>query len=126
MEKILLVEDDPFLIEIYSTKIKKSGFSLDVVTDGSAVIKKLEEKKFNLILLDIVLPNMNGWEVLRLIKNDSRFDELKIVILSNLGEKEDMEKGLRFGVTKYLVKSQYTPSEVVEEIRKILNPKIPA
>jgi len=123
MKNILLVEDDPFLVDIYSTKLKEVGFSVQVVIDGKGVLKKIKEKGNmpDLVLLDIVLPNFNGWEILRKIRRDDELKTLKVVILSNLGEKQEIEKGLKLGATRYLVKAHYTPSEVVEEVKKILN-----
>lgn len=120
MKSILLVEDDPFLVEIYTAKLKEAGFSVIVATDGKESLKKMKEKVPDLLLLDIVLPDLNGWEVLREIKKEDKLNNLKIVILSNLGEKEEVEKGLKLGVERYLVKARYTPSEVVEEVKKIL------
>ena len=124
MKSILLIEDDPFLIDIYTTKLKEAGFSVDLATDGEQGLRKLVEKKFDLLLLDIVLPQIDGWEILNKIKNEKlkikNFGDLKIVILSNLGQKEEVEKGMKLGATKYLIKAHYTPSEVVEEIKKIL------
>ncbi len=120
MKTILLVEDDPFLIEIYTTKFKEAGFSTKIVADGDIALKKIKEEKFDIVLLDIVLPNVDGWEILQAIKNDDKLKNIIVVILSNLSEKEDIEKGLKFGAAKYLIKSHYTPSEVVEEIKKIL------
>ena len=104
MKKILLVEDDPFLIEIYITKFKEAGFSLKVVSDGDLVLEKIKEEMPDLLLLDIVLPNMDGWEILRAIRNDDQLKKMMIVILSNLGEKKDVEKGMKLGVEKYLIK----------------------
>jgi len=120
MQKILLVEDDPFLIDIYSTKLKQTGFAVEVVKDGGYVLEKLKEFKPDLLLLDIVLPNFDGWEILRKIKKDSKLKGLKIIILSNLGQRTDIEKGLSLGAAKYLIKAHYAPSEVVEEIKTIL------
>lgn len=120
MKKILLVEDDPFLIEIYTTKLKEADYSVITAEDGDSAFKKMQEYLPDLVLLDIVLPNFNGWEILRKAKRDEKLSKLKIVILSNLGEKEEIEKGLKLGATRYLVKAHYTPSEVVEEIKKIL------
>jgi len=121
MKRILLVEDDPFLVDIYSTKLKEEGFSVQIVTDGKDALKKLKKDAPDLLLLDIVLPNFNGWEILRKIGRDDELKTLKVVILSNLGEKEEIEKGLNLGAAEYLVKAHYTPSEVVEEVKKILN-----
>lgn len=118
MKKILLVEDDPFLIDIYTTKLKESGFAVDVASEGESAIGKAKENKPDLVLLDIVLPNMDGWEILKRIKSESK--DLKVIILSNLGQKEEVEKGVEMGAIKYLIKAQFTPSQVVEEIKKIL------
>lgn len=124
MKSILLVEDDPFLIDIYTTKIKESGFSVEVAKEGEEALKKLTENRFDLLILDIVLPQVDGWEVLKRIKNQraeiKNLEKLKIIVLSNLGQKEEIEKGLRLGAAKYLIKAHYIPSEVVEEIKKIL------
>lgn len=120
MRKILLVEDDPFLIDIYSTKLKEADFSVEVAQDGEEALRKIKEMVFDLILLDIVLPTVNGWEILRNIRRDSNLKELKVVVLSNLGEKEEVEKGLEAGADRYLVKAHYTPTEVVKEIKQIL------
>ncbi len=124
MNSILLVEDDPFLIDIYATKFKESGFSVEVAKEGEEAFKKLSEKKFDLLILDIVLPQVDGWEVLKRIQSSKseiqNLKDLKIIVLSNLGQKEEVEKGLKLGATKYLIKAHYTPSEVVEEIKKIL------
>jgi len=121
MKHILLVEDDPFLADIYSTKLKESGFSVQVATDGKEALKKMKEDIPDLLLLDIVLPNLNGWEILRKIERDDELKTLKVIILSNLGEKQEIEKGLKLGAARYLVKAHYTPSEVVGEVKKILN-----
>ncbi len=120
MKKILLLEDDPFLVEIYSAKLKEAGFSVRVAIDGDEGLKKMRESLPDILLLDIVLPSLNGWEILRDIKKDSKLNSVKVVILSNLGEKDEVEKGLKLGAMKYLVKAHFTPSEVVKEIKKIL------
>ena len=119
MKKILLIEDDAFLVDIYTTKLKESGFEVLTAFDGEEGFKKAKEEKPDLVLLDLVLPGLDGWEILNKIKNE-KLSDLKVVILSNLGNKEEIEKGMNLGVTKYLVKSHYTPSEVVEEVKKIL------
>ena len=122
MKQILLIEDDPFLIDIYTTKLKEEGFSIEVATGGEEGLRKLREKKFDLLVLDIVLPKIDGWEILEKIKNPlNRYGGgLKIIILSNLGQKEEVEKGLRLGAEKYLIKAHYTPTEVVVEIKQVL------
>jgi len=124
MKNILLIEDDPFLVDIYTTKLKESGFTVEVATDGEQGLRKLSEKSFDLLLLDIVLPQVDGWEILEKIKalrgNIEHLENLKIVILSNLGQKEEVEKGIEMGAIKYLIKAHYTPSEVIAEIEQLL------
>ena len=120
MKTILLIEDDPFLADVYSTKFREVGFEIDVATDGQEGLKKIKAKKPDLLLLDIVLPGINGWEILETIRKEEVLKDLKIIILSNLTEKEEVEKGLELGVTKYLIKARYTPTEAVEEVKKIL------
>ena len=125
MKQILLVEDDPFLIDIYTTKFKEEGFQVEVANDGEEGLRKLREgegneEKFDLLVLDIVLPHVDGWEILKEIKASEKLKNLKIVILSNLGQKGEVEKGVKLGATKYLIKAHYTPSEVVAEIKQLL------
>ena len=120
MKNILLVEDDPFLADIYTTKLKEEGFSVDVALDGEECLRKIEKNTPDLLLLDLVLPQVDGWEVLSAVRRQERFKDLKVVILSNLGQKEEVEKGLKLGAAKYFIKAHYTPSEVVKEIKEIL------
>ena len=98
MRTILLVEDDPFLVDIYSTKLKEAGFSVEVTQDGEEALRKIKETGFDLVLLDIVLPTVNGWEILRNIKRDPSLKELKVVVLSNLGEKKRLKRVWRRGL----------------------------
>jgi len=116
-KQILLVEDDAFLVDIYTTKLNEEGFAVEVAKTGEEALKKLEKIKPDLILLDIVLPGIDGWEILKKVKADPKLKNIQVVILSNLGRKEEVEKGLNLGSVKYLVKANYTPTEVVEEIK---------
>jgi two-component system phosphate regulon response regulator PhoB/two-component system alkaline phosphatase synthesis response regulator PhoP len=124
MKTILLADDDPLLIEVYANKLKTAGFELEVVQTGEEILAKLKERKFDLLLLDIVLPEISGWDILGKIKEQSskskNLKDLKIIILSNLGQKSEVEKALKLGAVRYLIKTHYTPSEVVEEVKKIL------
>lgn len=120
MKKILFVEDDPFLIDIYATKLKQAGFEVAVQSDGEKVLSSILKEKPDVAILDIVLPHLDGWDILRSIRRDEQAKNTKIVILSNLGQKDEVEKGLGLGASKYLIKAHYTPSQVVEEITKML------
>ncbi|PIW91017.1 MAG: response regulator [Candidatus Nealsonbacteria bacterium CG_4_8_14_3_um_filter_39_7] len=123
MEKILLIEDDLFLIDIYNVKLKASGFSVDVAEDGESGLAKAKENKYDLIILDIVLPGLDGRDVLRKLKSDKDLKNIPVIILSNLGQKNEIEEGMKLGASQYLIKAHYTPSEIVDEIIKILKKK---
>lgn len=120
-KKILLVEDDSFLLDIYKKKFQLSGLEMQVVEDGEEALEVIERDPPDVLLLDIVLPHIGGWEILRKIKGDKRFEKMQVVVLSNLGQKEEVEKGLDLGAVKYLVKAQFTPNEIVEEVKKLLD-----
>ncbi len=120
MKSILLVEDDRFLVDIYRKKLESAGFKTKVAENGEEALEFLKEETPDVLLLDIVLPGVFGWEILKEIKKEPKFKTLKIIILSNLGQEEEVKKGLRLGAAKYLIKSHYTPGEVVEEVKKLL------
>lgn len=115
-----MVEDDPLLIDIYTTKLKEAGFQVTVVEHGQKVLSALEKERPDVVLLDIVLPHMDGWEVLRAIKANDSLKEIPVVILSNLGQKEEINKGLQLGAARYFIKAHYTPSQIVEELATII------
>ena len=117
---ILLVEDDPFLIDIYKDRLTEQGFSIEVARKGEEIFDKLK-KKIDLILLDIVLPDISGWDILEKIKSDNRFKKIPVIILSNIADKEEIDKGLKMGAEKYLVKAYYSPSQVLKEIKKVVS-----
>ncbi len=120
MKSILLVEDDPFLVDIYVTRLKEEEYEIRVAENGEKALKELKKKKPDLLLLDIVLPKMDGWQLLEKMTEDNKLKKVKVVILSNLGEKDEIKKGFDLGIVEYLVKANYTPTEVVEEVKKIL------
>ncbi|MFH0792076.1 MAG: response regulator [bacterium] len=117
---ILLVEDDPFLVDIYTTKLKEHNYIVKVSGDGQDSVNKITEMVPDLILLDIVLPKMDGIEVLRTIKANPKTMNAKVIVLSNLSQTYEVSKALEMGAVSYLIKSHYSPSEVVEEIKKYL------
>ena len=120
MPKILIVEDDPFLSEMYTTKLVQENFEVDLAVDGKEAIKKAREMKPDLILADIVLPKMDGFEVLAEIKKDIELRNIQIIALTNLGQKEEVEKGLKLGADDYIVKAHFTPTEVINKIKQVI------
>jgi len=121
MKSILLIEDDPFLIDIYSKKFKASGLNVRVAENGSKVFQLLEEEIPDIIILDIVLPQMDGWSILKKIRANKDWSKCQVVIFSNLSQKEEVEKGLSLGANRYMIKSQHTPLEIAQEIEKMLD-----
>lgn len=118
--KILIADDDPFIAEMYTLKFRELGFDVDVATDGKMAIEKVEHTHPDVLLLDVVMPVIDGFEVLQELKKDDRAGKTKIILLTNLGQKEDVEKGTRLGADDYIIKAHFTPSEVAEKIKLIL------
>lgn len=119
-KKILIVEDDKFLRELISRKLQREGYNISEAIDGEEGERKIKEEKPDLVLLDLILPGMDGFEVLSRIKQDPEVASIPIIILSNLGQKEEIEKGLKLGAVDYLVKAHFTPTEIIEKIKNIL------
>ncbi len=119
--KILIVDDDKFLIDIYSTKFSEQGFEVMSAFSGEEALRKIEQGfKPELCLVDVIMPSMDGFEVVRRMRENNSLAQTSLIILSNLGQKEDIEKGLKSGADGYLVKANATPSEVVEKVRSII------
>jgi len=120
-KKILLVEDDVFIVDIYRTKLESEKFEVATAGNGMEAMSKLEKFIPDLILLDIVMPYMNGMDFLKEIKKDARFENIPVIMLSNLSDQERMDDAKKYGVKGYLIKSHFTPSEVVEKINILLS-----
>ena len=119
--KILLVEDDPFLLDMYSTKFKDVGFNIVVAQDGEMAITKAKEERPDLVLLDVVLPKKDGFEVLKTLKSDSATAGIPVILLTNLGLDSDVKRGLELGAQSYIIKAHFTPTEVVAKVKEVLN-----
>jgi len=119
-KKILIIEDDKFLRELIVKKLVKEGYEISEAVDGEEGIKKVKEEKPDLVLLDLILPGIDGFEVLSRTKEDPALSQIPVIILSNLGQKEDVERGLGLGAIDYLIKAHFTPGEIIEKIRAIL------
>lgn len=117
---ILLVEDDAFLAEIYMTRLTGGGFEVVIAHDGEEAMSLAREIRPSLVLLDLVLPKRDGFSVLEEIKKDEELKNIPVVILSNLGEPQDIERGKKLGASSYIVKAHFTPTEVFNEVKKIL------
>jgi len=120
MSKILVIEDDKFLRELIAKKLVKENFTVSEAVDGESGMKKISEEKPDLVLLDLILPGIDGFEVLSRAKLDSFLKDIPIIVLSNLGQKEDIERCMSLGAADYLVKAHFTPAEIVEKTKLAL------
>ncbi|MDP3963011.1 MAG: response regulator [bacterium] len=116
---ILLVEDDKFLRELLTKRLRDEHYIVFPVIDGEEAFKILDKERIDLILLDIILPGINGFEILKRIKEDPTIALIPVMMLTNLGQKSDMERGEELGAQEYMVKAQYTPKEIVERIKRL-------
>ena len=118
-KKIMIVEDDVFVMDIYQTKLTQEGFEVMSATNGMEGLKKLREvaELPDLILLDILMPYMDGLEMLAELKKEDSLKNIPVILLTNLSQKNDVDRGLGLGANDFLIKSHFTPSEVVEKIQ---------
>jgi CheY-like chemotaxis protein len=119
-KKILIVEDNQFLRELIGQKLVNEKYTIIEAENGEEALKKIKKEKPDLILLDLILPGIDGFEVLSQIKIDPVLAKIPVIILSNLGQKDDIEKGLKIGANDYLIKAHFTPEGVIGKIKKIL------
>lgn len=119
-KKILIIEDDKFLRELIVQKFVKEGYEISESVDGEDGLKKIKASKPDLILLDLILPGIDGFEVLSQIKENQTLSSIPVIIFSNLGQKEDVEKGLKLGAVDYLIKAHFTPGEIIEKVKNVL------
>jgi DNA-binding response OmpR family regulator len=118
--KILVVEDDKFLRELITQKLKREGHDVREAVDGEDGVRKIEEEKPEIVLLDLILPGIDGFEVLAKIKENPERKDVPVIILSNLGQRDDVERGLKLGAVDFLIKAHFTPGEIIEKIEAVL------
>lgn len=121
-KKILIVDDDKFLLDMYTYKFKEKGFDVIQAFGSLDAYEKLKKDGItpDVMLLDVVMPAMDGFELLTLIKSENLAPNAKVVMLSNLGQPSDVEKGRSLGAKGYVVKASATPTEVVEKVLIVL------
>tara|TARA_B100001971_G_C18250156_1_gene577523 strand:+ start:1706 stop:2074 length:369 start_codon:yes stop_codon:yes gene_type:complete len=120
MEKILFIEDESALQETFGEVLKQEGYEVVKAMDGEAGLEMAKTQKPDLILLDLILPKLHGFEVLKKLKGDPETKEIPIIVLTNLEDMKDIENAIEFGATTYLVKVNYSLDEVVSKIKKAL------
>jgi DNA-binding response OmpR family regulator len=115
--KILLVEDDEVLSKVVDEELNEAGFESFRALDGEAGLQLAKEKRPDLILLDILLPKKNGFDVLESLKKSMDTEKIPVIVLTMLGSDEDIKKGLRLGAADYMVKSQHALPEIIEKVK---------
>ncbi len=118
--RILIVEDDDFLRSLAVTKLQAEGFVMDIAPTGDDGLAKIMALPPDLVILDLMLPNVSGFEVLQKIRENEATKKLKVIVFSNLGEEDDIKKCLDLGVSEYLVKANFTLDELAEKIKAII------
>ena len=118
---ILMIDDDPFMRNIYGIRFAKEGFIIKEAVNGEEGLAKAREIKPDLILLDVLMPVLNGFETLQKLKADPELSSIPVIMLTTLGQKEDVDRGLKGGAVAYMVKTSTPPKDAVAIVRKALN-----
>ena len=120
MKKILIVEDDSFLQGLEAKKLKKEGYEVITASTGEEAMKKINEPNISIVLLDLILPGFDGFEILKKIRSMKSLDSTPVIVFSNLSEDKDIKKAEELGATDYMIKSNFTLDELIKHINKIL------
>ena len=120
MKKILIAEDDKFLANAYRVKIAKAGFDVRIASDGVEAMELVKSFLPDLVILDLVMPKKDGFSVLADLKNDPNYSKIPVIVASNLGQGEDVEKARKLGSNDYVVKTDLSLTKLIEQIRKII------
>lgn len=118
--KVLLVEDDKMIIDMYTLKFTQEGYNVIQAENGKDGLALAKKEVPDIILLDIILPKMDGFTVLKKLKEDKNLADIPVVLLTNLGQDGDVKKGLELGANDYLIKANFTPSQVVDKVKSVL------
>lgn len=120
MAKILIVEDDPLMLRMYQKVFTFEKYEVEVAVDGEEGLIKAKTVNPTLILLDIMMPKMNGMEMLQKLKAEPSTQKIPVILLTNLAGKQDAEAGLSLGAVKYIVKSEFVPKQVVKMVEEVI------
>lgn len=120
MEKILLIEDDKFISEMIVRKIEKAGLIIDLAVDAESGMVKIQKEKPDLILLDLVLPGMDGYAFLEKLNADRKLSSIPVFIFSNLGQKDEIDRGIDLGARVFWIKAHHDLNELVQKVKQIL------
>lgn len=122
-EKILIIEDDKFFRDLISKKLDAGGFDVAKAVDGKEAFEYLRDNIPSLIILDLILPGMDGYEVLSVLKKNEKWSQIPVVVLSNLGQREEIDRAMSLGADEYMVKVNYVPDEIIERVQSVIRKK---
>jgi len=120
MKKVLIIEDDSFLQGLEANKLEKNGFEVITASSGEEGIKKINEPNIDVILLDLVLPDFDGFDILKKIREIDSLKKIPVIIFSNLSDQDSLRKSEKLGATSFMVKSNFTLEELVKRINSLL------
>ncbi|MEK7653251.1 MAG: response regulator [Patescibacteria group bacterium] len=118
--KILLIEDDPMIVEMYKMRLEAEGYEVTATDRGSEAIEIAKKEKPAVVLLDVILPEIDGFTILQNMKAEMETKDIPVLLLTNLGQESDKEKGTNLGAADYFVKSQHTPAEVIQKVKELI------
>lgn len=119
-KKVLVVEDDKMILDMYTLKFTQEGYEVVQAENGKDGLEMAKQHHPDIILLDIILPQMDGFTVLKSLKSDKSLKNIPVILLTNLGQDGDVKKGLELGAVDYLIKANFTPSQVVDKVKVLL------
>lgn len=119
-KNILIAEDDQMISSMYKTKFNADGYNVFIADNGTDALNIAKKEKMDLILLDIIMPQLDGFSVLKELKKISKLKKTPIVLLTNLGTEEDMKKGKELGAKDYIVKASFTPADISKKVKEYL------
>lgn len=118
--KALIIEDEQFIRDIYKSQLEKAGITVDGFRNGKEGLQSISQNKYDIILLDIMLPDLNGLEILKQVKQNPDTKNIPVIMLTNLGQDEVIKEGFSLGAQGYFIKASYTPDQIVQEVKNIL------
>ena len=121
-KKILLVEDEEIMIDLLQKKLTKEGYEISVAKDGEEGLKAMREVKPDLILLDIIMPKMGGFEVMTEMQKDKTLAKIPVIVISNSGQPVEIDRAQKLGAKDWLIKTEFDPQEVIDKVKKHIGP----
>ena len=120
-QKVLLVEDEQMIVDMYKLRLEEEGFEVFNTDKGSAALEYVEKEKPAIILLDVILPEVDGFSILQTLKENTKTKDIPVLMLTNLGQESDQQKGDDLGAAGYFVKANHTPVEVIQKVKELIS-----